>query len=127
MDQQKIREYIELRQLMHYIDDPAVPQYKALVIVLRTLTDSMTVTDVHCALFQYHQWFAAHVQVEPTVSDMSLVDQWLHARHELSVLMSVTEDTVAIEAARAKLDAITAEMDLADLTTANDTYVEDYA
>ena len=127
MDEQKIREYIELRQLMHYMDDPDLPQYKVLITVLRTLTDSMTVTDVHCALFQYYQWFAAQVQAEPTVSDMSLVDQWLHARHQLSVLSCVTEDTVAIEAARAKLDAITAEMDLAELTTANDTYVEDYA
>lgn len=126
MDQQKIQKYIELRQPMHYIDDPAVPQYKALVVVLRTLSDSMSVGDVHCALFQYHQWFAAHVQVEPAVGDMSLVDQWIHARRELSIMCNVTTDQIAIAASRAKLEAITAEMDLAELTTANDTYVEDY-
>lgn len=126
MDEQKIRKYIELRQTMHYIDDPAAPQYKALSDAIRSLMASMSVAEAHSAIFQYRQWFAAHVQVEPTVGDMSLVDQWLHARHQLSVLSCVTKDTVAIEAARAKLDAITAEMDLAELTTANDTYVEDY-
>ena len=126
MDEQKIRKYIELRQTMHYIDDPAVPQYKAFSDAIRSLMASMTVAEAHSAIFEYRQWFAAHVQIECNGSDMSLVDQWLHARHELSVLSCITDSAAAIDAARLKLSTISAEMDLAELTTASDIFTEDY-